>query len=174
MDKINDYIEATKGRQFSYEEIEFILNNVNWPVNLLVFGGGYDAKIWAEANKKGKTTIIEDNPEMVDMIKVKWGLGINVQLVEYWTHNTDYKRNLGKKELILKKAGNPDVIIVDGPFGFGPGRSQSISTAHYLWNDFRCEKVFVHDCNREQEIFYCDQLWGSHEFRGIQKLRLYE
>jgi ribosomal protein L30/L7E len=161
-DLIKKYLIKTQQRQMTKAEIMFVIQNIQWPCELVVFGAGYDTLIWKKLNKGGKTVILENDE--------KW-IRKGITKVEYWTKYEDFLEDYGKEDLILDLPFTPDYIIVDGPFGFHHGRTQSISTARKYWE--LGSKVFIHDCHRELEMHYCDNLWKT-PYQGVHHMRFYD
>ncbi len=150
------------GIQLLPEQLHSISKVLRKNYNLLVFGVGNDTSFWLEANKKGHTVFIEDNPSWLKKIQTK-NPGMNAYLVTYGTKLLNWQKLLDKTEklnLKLPKAITDiawDVILVDAPRGYKnhhPGRMKSIYTALKLLA--HTGHIFVHDCDRLAEKVYTD------------------
>lgn len=139
------------------------------PCNLLVFGLGGDANVWAKINKNGRTAFIEDDIEWIKKFNES---NLEIYHVEYNTKAEDHenigfaedKLQLNLHENILNTKW--DVIFVDGPLGHnpprpykGPGRMKSIYNAYNLLKDDGV--CIVDDIGRLIEKKYADYYFGA-------------
>lgn len=131
--------------EVQYTNVGYIMSAIA-PCNLLVFGLGDDSFLWDKLNHGGKTVFLEDDKEWIENFK---NSNLLITPVEYTTFVGDHEKikfdssqlemNL-PDEITSKKW---DMIIVDAPLGHGPpgrpykgpGRMQSIYTAHKLLKD---------------------------------------
>lgn len=185
MDKREIIFERiNKGIQLSPEQLISIINTINQPCNLLVFGVGNDSSLWIKANKSGKTVFIENNTDWLDKIK-QINPELQAVLVEYKTmlskwkelinKPTELEMDLNSSEYNIRKT-KWDVILVDAPMGYKdehPGRMQSIYEASRLVKDGG--HIFVHDCNRKVEDKYTTRfLLKENLIEEIGNLRHYK
>jgi glucuronoxylan 4-O-methyltransferase len=134
------------------------------PCSLLVFGLGNDTVFWSLLNQGGNTVFLEDNEFWLKRI-CQQTPGIKAVLVEFNTKRSDWKKLLespASLDMSLPdeiSAQKWDIVVVDGPAGYDDntsGRMKSIYTASKLVKSGG--DVFVHDCNREIEDIYCNEL----------------
>ena len=162
---VEEIREATKNRgiQLDVEQLYAIAEVVTPPMNLLVFGLGYDSSFWCELNDGGRTVFIEDNGAWFRHIKSRHTL-LEAYLITFNTRRSQWKGLLKKPESLKLKlpreiyVGVWDVVLVDGPAGYAddtPGRMKSIYMASQLVRTDGA--VFVHDAEREVEKVYCDR-----------------
>ena len=161
------FLRKSSGTQISARQLDQITRAIRrFPgCNFLVFGLGYDSTYWHRLNRNGLTVFLENNQEWIDRVSARVP-GLNIEPVSYWTRQKDWKALSGRlDELVLdlpdELTRRPwDIVLVDGPEGWNdatPGRMQSICTAAAL-----CRKggiVFVHDCERAAEAFWCDHIF---------------
>lgn len=175
-------------RMMSFSEYLFLCDNIlsRKKCNLLIFGTGYDSKLWIDINKDGKTLFLEDsdewidkaneeNPE-IDIFKIKYDIFVkdNVRYVEeYKKSNNDFLKIDLPAEINNIKW---DIILVDAPRaieGNECGRSQSLYISYNFFLKNKNTMVFIHDCNRIAERIWTQLLFGN-EFSKIDTLRKYE
>jgi len=124
-----------------YMSVAYVIELLS-PCNFLIFGLGGDARLWAEVNKGGKTVFLEDDKEWIKKFD---GQGYEIYPVTYTTRVEEHREiNFDSERLKMNLPEQItdtkwDVIFVDGPLGHnpprsykGPGRMQSIYTAHSL------------------------------------------
>lgn len=157
-------LRKATGTQITPRQLQTISRAIRGRPNcrLLVFGLGYDSVYWHRLNRDGSTLFLEDNDSWIDVIRAR-SPELNVTRVSYWTQQKDWRsltesRDALALELPEAVSQQPwDVILVDAPAGWGdhtPGRMQSIFTAGLLCDPLGT--VFVHDCEREAEAYWCD------------------
>jgi hypothetical protein len=157
--------------QLRYRELSLVERQIRSRgiagVNLLVFGLGNDAALWARLNACGRTVFLEDDAHWISRIAARWP--------RLETHRVHYHTTLGQwRELIAQPARLAlalpdevarvawDVILVDGPAGWHggcPGRMQSIYMASVLVAPGGA--VLVHDAEREVEASYSARYLGA-------------
>ena len=168
------YLTETGGNQMTESEINFVLDNIRFSTQLLVFGMGVDSKLWCTLNRKGRVTFAEDNLQWLTKISAEIvGFdNFDAKLVHYWTEHDRFHEYLGNDELVVADLVTEcDTVIVDGPLGHVHGRCQSIATAAEIRSRYGAT-VFVHDVHRPLEITYCDHYFDE-EYRGRGHMRLY-
>lgn len=133
------------------------------PCPLVVFGAGYDTKLWAECNQGGETVVIENQP---NWIRHAQGVpGVRVIPVSYSStvgQGLSVDRNV--IEWLEPAPPRPTIVIVDGPAGYArqtPGRVGPIRWAakHVVPGGL----VFVHDYHRSLEILACGDVMTDWE-----------
>ena len=138
--------------------------------NLLIFGVGNDSLFWMNSNIGGRTVFIEDDDFWLRKVK-KRVARIEAYLVDYDSKIEDWKEIIDKPERLEmdfpKEVADTkwDVILVDAPTGWGEGtkgRMKSIYAGRKMVSE--SGHVFVHDCDREVEIAYCDALLKPENF----------
>lgn len=151
------------------------VRNLRGSCNLLIFGVGFDSIFWTNVNVGGHTVFLEDNAQWATYVKEQ-APHINVYQVVYHTQvgrddklylSPDSWPNLtmqvyGLNASIDITTTTWDVVIVDGPGGFGkgePGRIQPLYTAIELARPPNTLTV-VDDCEREVVRTYADLFYG--------------
>jgi uncharacterized protein (TIGR01627 family) len=177
-EKINELIQSqmlkSKGNQMTKEEYWYISSFLG-DKNFLVFGLGYDSKLWRYANRNGFTIFLEHDPRWItddsDVYQVFYTTKLTQAddlLLEYRQGN--FKNlTMNLPDIVLEN--NWDYIFVDSPQGYKPhfpGRMQSIYTASILANNNT--HVFVHDCNRRVEDIYTREMFPKI-VKQLTKLR---
>lgn len=158
-----------------YKGVGYILDILS-PCNLLVFGLGDDANLWAQINDGGRTIFLEDDKEWIDRLS---GQSLEIHSVEYSTRAQDHVEiDFDTEKLKMKLPDSIvdtkwDLIFVDGPLGHnpdhilghapprpykGPGRMQSIYTAHCLLK--KGGICIVDDVQRGIERKYASHFFG--------------
>ncbi|MBI1286680.1 MAG: hypothetical protein GC178_03795 [Flavobacteriales bacterium] len=136
---------------------------------LLIFGVGNDSLFWMNSNLGGRTVFIEDDDFWLRKIKKRIA-GIEAYLVAYDTKIEQWKELLQNQEKLSMQFPSDiadqkwDVVLVDAPTGWGEGttgRMKSIYAGRQLVGS---GDVFVHDCEREVEIAYCDNILKPEHF----------
>ncbi len=139
------------------------------PCNFLVFGLGEDSPLWAELNEGGRTVFLEDDAEWITQFDDQ---GLEIHNVQFQTKAEDHE-NIGFDPEVLQmdlpdtiRDTQWDLIFVDGPLGHnpprpfkGPGRMQSIFTAHQLLKDGGV--CIVDDIGRQIESKYANHYFGQ-------------
>lgn len=161
--------------EIQYTNIGYLISALE-PVNLLVFGLGGDSYLWKELNSKGKTVFLEDDLDWISKFEDK---DLDIVKVNYTTFVGDHEKiNFDSKILEMELPKNIlktkwDVIIVDAPLGHGPpgreykgpGRMQSIYTAHKLLKeDGIC---VVDDMKRMVEQKYALHYFGEENLMNV-------
>jgi len=141
--------------------------------NLLVFSLGHDSPMWLALNHAGLTRFVETSKEWVAMQQP------NIQavtlLAEYGHHYGEaYGIRCDPDRLGHFLRTMPptlrrtcwDVILVDAPNGWAPGRMGAIYTAAQLAGPHTV--VFVDDCERMVESNYA--MWHLHKGRELRSI----
>ena len=154
--------------QLSQKVIKDVFSNFTPTTKMLVFGLGYDSKMWYNGNKN--TYFIESNDEYID-------LNINdipkSNIIKYEYKNINVKDSLKmsddniNKYIIpeeIKNVGPFDIIIIDGPEGYRlekPGR-----LIPYYWTTLLSKKgtiIYGDDCNRALEKYCINKFFKNKE-----------
>lgn len=146
--------------QLSFTQIKKIMSVITPTSRFLVFGVGYDSKMWnAAENTEGTTLFVENHYEWMTKIKTLHP-SLNVEFVDYMCNMKDAfsvfmhneKKLMEGFPLYLKNT-QWDVILVDSPMGGGghdnPGRMKSIYWASRIISPKG--HLFVHDIGRDIE-----------------------
>ena len=146
--------------------------------NVLIFGVGYDARLWIKMNEShGRTVFLEDREEWANLRFFKNHPGVEIHKVHYTSRITQFKDLISEETSLRLDLDTSllherwDVIFVDAPYGYVmkdidpiskraiPGRMQSIYLASQLVGNGGY--VFVHDSNREVESLYAETFLGK-------------
>ena len=173
---------ASKNGLCSRKEYEAILLEIGnrttnapvpGPMNLLVFGTGYDSPLWLAANWYGQTHFLENSPDWLRRCQVL----PNVHPVRYNSRSLA-KDRIHAPNVLHMDLPDPiealpwDMIIVDGPYGKTQGRMKSIYNASRLarkWSE-RKPIVFVHDYERPTEKLYVDHFFKGAALEPVERL----
>lgn len=120
-----NYIEIARnklGFQIGVPEVSMVLQSFEAPINMLIFGCGYDSVFWRNANVGGLTIFLEDDIRWINNIS-RSDETLDIRRVEYNT-----KVGLCKSVLtdtnhsyLMLQLDNEvlttswDLILVDGP-----------------------------------------------------------
>ena len=164
-----------KNIQLHKKVIEKVFECTKPGMKTLVFGLGYDSKMWYKLNPN--TYFVEDNQKYIDLNK-----DIPKEKIIKYKYLTKVKNSkMLKDEVIkmfvlpetLKKEGPFDIIIIDGPNGFHkekPGR-----LIPYYWASSLLSKpgtcIFLDDVKRQLEDYLVKKYFSNKEkqyfdFRG--------
>lgn len=132
--------------------------------SMLVFGVGYDTRLWDALNKDGYTMFVENDTEWFNNISRT--VSSPVRLIGYGTRTV--ADSLPIKEEDLRRHTMPamlnrswDVILIDSPRGSkptDPGRSLPIYWASLLATP--STHVFIDDASRELEQTYIEHFFA--------------
>ncbi|KAE8710262.1 Glucuronoxylan 4-O-methyltransferase 2 [Hibiscus syriacus] len=175
--------------QQNHDEISVtydVLRNRN-PCNFLVFGLGYDSRMWDALNPQGKTLFLEEDQKWVDEV-LKGAPNLHAYAVKYRTQlkeadalmdhyrtqptcfpSNAYLRGNDKCKLAL--TGFPeefydtewDLIMIDAPRGYfaeAPGRMAAIFSAAVMARNRKgagVTHVFLHDVDRKVEKLFATE-----------------
>ncbi len=147
------------------------------PCNFLVFGLGQDAFLWKQINENGRTLFLEDDSEWISNFQDS---DLEIETVIYDTKAEDHKTiGFNEKLLNMEISENVgkiswDMILVDGPLGHnpprpykGPGRMQSIYTAHKLLK--KGGICVVDDFGRLIEKIYSNHFFGKENLYKVSE-----
>jgi len=154
--------------QLSPGEIAMVLGQLRKAGNFLVFGVGRDTPMWVALGPE-QTHFLEDDPAWI-AANSKWT--DRIHRVHYSTVLEQYRELLHRPEALeldlpsTVAAREWDLILVDAPYGFEPGRPgrmQSIYAASRLVRPGGV--VLVHDMDREVEQLYASAFLGPQSRR---------
>eukprot|EP00940_MAST-03C_sp_MAST-3C-sp2_P000001 g1.t1 len=146
--------------QLSRSQITEIMNTISETTRFLVFGVGYDSKMWANGgNVNGKTMFMEHDRSWMSKVQGDYP-ELDIRFIDYDCNMRDAFRVYMGNEIKLMESfpdylvGTKwDTILVDAPTGGGgadnPGRMKSIYWASQLVTPEG--HVFVHDIPRDIE-----------------------
>ncbi|MBL4587435.1 MAG: hypothetical protein JKX84_10330 [Flavobacteriales bacterium] len=159
------------GTQVTVEQMLAIRSAIkeNGAANLMVFGVGNDSLFWMNANYGGRTVFIEDDEFWLKKIKKRIE-GIEAYLVDYDTKIETWKSLMEQPELLKMDFPNDlssvkwNVMFVDAPTGWGEGTTGRMKSIFAASEMVEKGHIFVHDCEREVEIAYCDHFLKKENF----------
>jgi hypothetical protein len=142
--------------QISKKVIEDIFKNTNNETKMLVFGLGYDSKMWYNNNKN--TYFIEDKQEYIDLnnndipssniIKYTYN---NISVAKsFIISDEEIEKYIIPKE--IKELGKFDIILIDGPEGYDIKRTGRLIP--YYWSSLLSKKgslIYCDDSSRPLE-----------------------
>ena len=157
-----------KNIQLSQKVIKDVFSNFTSNTKMLVFGLGYDSNMWYNGNKN--TYFIESNDEYID-------LNINdipkSNIIKYEYKNINVKNSLKmsdddiNKYIIpeeIKNVGPFDIIIIDGPEGYGPEKPGRLIP--YYWTTLLSKKgtiIYGDDSSRKLENYCINKFFKDKE-----------
>jgi len=143
--------------------INDIFTHFNSDTKMLVFGLGYDSKMWYEGNNKN-TFFVENKDEYIKLNENDIPL-TNIIKYDYKTTclnsltlKDNYIRNFTIPDKILEN-GPYDIIIIDGPEGFANDRPGRLIPCY--WSTMLSKPgtvIYIDDAKRKVEN-YCIQKW---------------
>jgi glucuronoxylan 4-O-methyltransferase len=154
--------------QLDKKVIDDVFSNLKNDTKMLVFGLGYDSKMWYEGNNKN-TYFIENKKEYID-------LNLNdipMNNIINYQYNTSVEKSfkLTDNEIIkyeipdkLKKLSPFDIIIIDGPEGYSnqtPGR-----LIPCYWATLLSKKgtiIYIDDSRRHLENYCINKYFQDKE-----------
>ncbi|GMI70841.1 hypothetical protein like AT1G67330 [Hibiscus trionum] len=184
-----NYATSTITPQQNYDEISVtynVLRNRN-PCNFLVFGLGYDSRMWDALNPQGRTVFLEEDQKWVDDV-LKGAPYLHAYAVKYCTQLKEADALLnhyrtepscfpsnaflrGNDRCRLALTGFPaefydtewDLIMIDAPRGWfaeAPGRMAAIFSVAVMARNRKgagVTHVFLHDVDRKVEKLYATE-----------------
>ena len=153
--------------QLAKEVIYDIKNNNTTNDNVLIFGLGYDSKMWFHQNNK--TYFIENNDEYIKLNKdvipeeniIKYDYK-NLTVKNSYNMNLD-DMNLYKIPTKILQLAPFKIILIDGPPGYNneqPGRLIPIYWARYLSNENTI--IYVDDSSRKLETYAINKFFNNN------------
>jgi hypothetical protein len=160
MEFYNDKIQLDK------KVIDDIFQNINMNIKMLVFGLGYDSKMWYEGNHKN-TYFIENNDQYIQLNKndipdnniIKYDYKITC---ESSFKLIDEEINTFEIPEYLLKLSPFDIILIDGPEGWKqdkPGRLIPCYWATLLSKNGTL--IYIDDSNRLLESFCIEKYFSN-------------
>jgi len=156
-----------KNIQISKEVINDVFSNFTPNTKMLVFGLGYDSKMWYNGNKN--TYFIESNDEYISL-NINDIPNSNIIKYEYKNINVNNSFKMSdddiKKYIIPKEIESEafDIIIIDGPEGWAdhkPGR-----LIPYYWASILSKKdtiIYADDSSRRLEKYCINKFFEGKE-----------
>jgi hypothetical protein len=154
--------------QIDKSVINDVFTHFNSNSKMLVFGLGYDSKMWYEGNKKN-TFFIENKDEYIKM-NIKDIPQDNIIKYDYKTtcssciKLTDNEINDFKIPEKIVKEGPFDIIIIDGPEGFSPEKPGRLIPCY--WSTMLSKPgtvIYVDDSNRHLENFCIKKYFQQYQ-----------
>ncbi len=148
--------------------IDDVFSNFKNNPKMLVFGLGYDSRMWYEGNNKN-TFFVEDKQKFIDL-NTKY---ISIDNIIKYKYNTTVNKSLSlsddnimKFELIdkLKQLGPFDIIIVDGPEGYNNDKPGRLIPCY--WATLLSKKgtiIYIDDTNRNLENYCIKKYFADKE-----------
>jgi len=154
--------------------IEDVLSNITPDTKMLVFGLGYDSKMWYNATNK-KCFFVENNDSYINLNKNDID---SANIIKYnYTTKCATCLNLKDEEIqkfevpcTLLENGPFDIIIIDGPIGYGGGPGRLIPT---YWSSVLTKPgtlVYMDDSSRPIEK-YCISKYYEKNVKHVFKYR---
>jgi hypothetical protein len=154
--------------QMDKKVIDEIFSNFTKDTKMLVFGLGYDSKMWYEGNNKN-TYFVENKQEYIDLNTndipldniIQYDYDTLVATSFNLTDNDIGKYTVNSKLLNLAPF---DIIIIDGPQGYSeqmPGR-----LIPCYWSTLLSKKntlIFIDDANRRLESYCINKYFSDKE-----------
>ena len=172
---MNIYMEFYNSHiQLDKNVIDNVFSKFKPDTKLLIFGLGYDSKMWYEGNNKN-TYFVEDNKKYIDLNKND----IPMDNIIQYNYDTlvSTSLNLTNKDIIkyevnskLKTLAPFDIIIIDGPAGFShnsPGR-----LIPCYWSTLLSKKgtiIYIDDANRKLENHCINKFFSKKQKRYFMK-----
>jgi hypothetical protein len=154
--------------QIDKNVIDDVFSNFKNDTKLLVFGLGYDSKMWYEGNKKN-TYFVENKKEYIDLNLndipidniIQYNYDTLVETSFNLTDNDIIKYELNDK---LKTLGPFDIIIIDGPEGYSNNRPGRLIPCY--WSTLLSKKgtiIYVDDANRPLENYCINKFFSNNQ-----------
>ena len=151
--------------QIDKKVIDDVFANIKPDTKMLVFGLGYDSKMWYEGTCKN-TYFVEDKDEYIQLNDIP---ASNIIKYEYKTTCRD-SMTLPDSELIkfsvpekLLELAPFDIIIVDGPEGWSLDKPGRLIPCY--WSSLLSKKgtiIYVDDSSRALEDYCVHKFFESH------------
>ena len=144
--------------QININVIKDVFTHFKKDSKMLVFGLGYDSKMWYEGNNKN-TFFVENNDKYIKLnIKdipldniIKYDYKTTCLLSNKLTDNQIKKFIIPEK---IIKEGSFDIIIIDGPEGYSPEKPGRLIPCY--WSTLLSKPgtvIYIDDANRPLEKF---------------------
>ena len=155
--------------QLHKEVINDVFNNFNSTTKLLVFGLGYDSKMWYNGNNKN-TFFVENKDEYIKLNEkdipknniIKYNYN-NITVVKSLTMTDEQIKNYIIPEELLNN-GPFDIIIIDGPEGYDVNKPGRLLPCY--WSSFLSKPgtiIYVDDANRKLENYCINKFFSDKE-----------
>ena len=156
-----------KNIQLHKNVINDVFSNIKVNTKMLVFGLGYDSKMWYEGNNSN-TFFIEDKEKYIELNKKDIP---NDNIIEY-NYKTLCKNSKNLTDDEIKKFIIPekllklapfDIIIIDGPEGYNDEKPGRLIPCY--WTTLLSKKgtiIYVDDSNRPLEDFCIKKYFNTY------------
>jgi hypothetical protein len=155
--------------QLDKKVIDDVFSNFKSDTKLLVFGLGYDSKMWYEGNNKN-TYFVENKKEYIDLNLNDIPMN-NIIEYEYKNISVQTSFNLTDDEIMkyelnekLKSLSPFDIIIIDGPEGYDNTRPGRLIPCY--WSTLLSKKgtiVYIDDSSRNLENYCINKYFANKE-----------
>ena len=174
LNSIKDFTINNKVKKYYNSKIQIhkdviydVFSNFRNHTKMLVFGLGYDSRMWYEGNNKN-TYFVENKREYIELNKndipfnniIQYEYNTLVETSEKLTDNEIVKYKLNDK---LKKLAPFDIIIIDGPEGYDNKKPGRIIPCY--WSTLLSKTgtiIYIDDANRKLEN-YCINKYFSNK-----------
>jgi hypothetical protein len=154
--------------QLDKKVIDDVFTNFKSDTKLLVFGLGYDSKMWYNGNNKN-TYFVENKKEYIDLNIDDIPIS---NIIEY-QYDTSVKNsfNLKDNEIVKYKLNDKlislgpfDIIIIDGPEGYDDNKPGRLIPCY--WSTLLSKKgtiIYIDDSNRKLENYCVNKYFSDKE-----------
>lgn len=156
--------------QLNPEELSAIVRVAVAAKSFLVFGMGYDSRLWEQCCRH--VVLVEDDPVWLNAIKLTLPPSARILRTSYQTTVENWAAEIAQVpefqdyDYLSTAYGRFEAVLVDGPKGYKPehpGRLQSISCGAML-----CSKhLFIHDIDRPLEQAALKRFCNGFRLAGI-------
>lgn len=160
--------------QIDKDVIEDVFSEIKANTKMLVFGLGYDSKMWYEGNNKN-TFFIENNDKFIQL-NMKNISAENIIKYDYvttclssFTLNDNEIKDFFIPEKIVNEAPF-DIIIIDGPEGFSPEKPGRLIPCY--WSTLLSKPgtvIYIDDANRRLENFCIEKYFKKFLKKEFKK-----
>jgi hypothetical protein len=160
-----------KNIQIDKNVIEDIFKNITPTTKILVFGLGYDSKMWYEGNNKN-TFFVEDKNEYIELNKqdipidniIKYNYKTTCEISPKLSDNQIKSFTIPEK---IKQLAPFDIIIIDGPEGYSRDRPGRLIPCYWSTLLSKPESlIYVDDSSRILES-YCVKKFFNNKIKTI-------
>lgn len=160
--------------QIDKDVVDDVFSNFRNDTKMLVFGLGYDSRMWYEGNNKN-TYFVENKREYIELNKnyiamdniIQYDYNTLVETSKNLTDNEIIKYELNDK---LKQLAPFDIIIIDGPEGYNnktPGR-----LIPFYWSTLLSKTgtiIYIDDANRKLENYCINKFFSNKKKKEFIK-----
>jgi hypothetical protein len=159
--------------QLDKDVINDVFTHIKENTKMLVFGLGYDSKMWYEGNKN---TFFVENKEKYIQMNINNIPANNIIQYDYKT-TCSSSITLSDKEIHtfiipekLLKEGPFDIIIIDGPEGYSPLTPGRLIPC--FWSTLLSKKgtlIYIDDATRQLETFCIEKFFSNYPKKEFTK-----